>query len=169
MNTLTSSDAVSLALDEKPYFRVVKSIPEDMTPQIEDAVNEFIKRSHMPDGVDNQGFYHQTLEAIATASYLGGNGEFWIGTKNGKLLIYVLGYVGKDIDNRLSYHVSQAWVRKEYCGRPVVKEWWEAIRKRAKTLLCGHLVITSTRNPKAYERFLGHGMKEYAVIMKETF
>lgn len=167
MTTSTSSDARLEQLQETAYFRVVKSIPEGVTRQIENAVNDFIASSHMPNGVDPTGFYFQTLEAIANATYLGGGGEFWIGTKDGELLIYILGHVAKDIDNRLSYHVSQAWVREDHRGRPVVKEWWEAVRERAKSLFCKHLVITSTRNPKAYQRFLGHGMTQYAVMMKE--
>lgn len=164
----TINGNVSVAhFEAKPVFRVVKEIPPSMVPQVEEGVLDFMKTSHFPKGIDPQGFYHQTLEAIAQATYLGGGGEFWLGTIDGQVVIYILGHVGKDMDNRLTYHVSQAWVRKDYRRNPVVKEWWEAIRQRAKNLFCGHLVITSSRNYKAYERFLGHGMHLYATMLKE--
>lgn len=167
MNSQTMSNAIEVSIQDKPHFRVVNAIPEGFTKQIENAVRDFIVSSRTPEGVDHSGFYYQTLEAIASATYLNGGGEFWVGTENGRLLIYIIAHISKDIDQRLTYHVSQAWVHPKYRGNLVVKEWWEAIRERAKNLFCGHLVITSTRNPKAYERFLGNGMKKYAVIMKE--
>lgn len=164
--TLASGTGTIIAFEEKPYFRVVKTIPEGMSPQVEAAVVDFIKTSHMPSGVDARGFYSQTLQAIASATVLGGGGEFWIGTKDGQLQIYILASIGNDFDGRLAYHVSQAWVRKDCRRTPVVKEWWGQIKQRAKDLLCGHLVITSTRNPKAYERWFGDGMKYYASLLK---
>jgi len=155
--------------DDKPYFRVVKTIPEGMRSDIETAVMDFIRTSHVPYGIDIAGFYQQTLAAIANCTYMGGGGDFWIGTKDGKLTTYVLAHVSKDIDHRMSYNVSQAWVRKDYRTKRVVKDWYEQIRQRAKDLFCGHLVITSSRNPEAYKRFLGHGLSDYAVLLKETF
>lgn len=167
--TKTEASGIISILEEHPYFRVVKSIPDGMSKQIEAAVIDFIKTSHLPKGIDVGGFYQQTLSAIANSTYLGGGGDFWLGIKDGKVVTYVMAFIGKDIDHRMSYTVTQAWVRKDYRGNPVVKEWWEQIRQRAKDLFCGHLVITSSRNPMAYKRFLGHGMSEYAVLLKETF
>lgn len=166
---MTSSNAIVMELERKPVFRVVKEIPAGMTKQLEAAVRDFIASSHTPEGIDPDGFYYQTLEAIAQATYLNGGGEFWLGTIDGAPVIYILAHVGKDMDSRLTYHVNQAWVRRDYRANPVVKEWWEAVRQRAKDLMCGHLVITSSRNWKAYERFLGHGLKLYATLLKETF
>jgi len=148
-------------------FRVVKQIPEGMAPQIEIAVKDFMSSSDL-DGVDLQGFYNLTLQSIANSTYMNGGGEFWIGTKNEELLIYILAGITNDIDGRLGYSVSQAWVREDYRGNAIVKEWWEAIRARAKNLFCKHLMITSSRGHKAYERFLGHGMKHYSDQLKEA-
>jgi hypothetical protein len=148
-------------------IHVIKELQPSLTPQVEAAVRDFMRESDL-NGVNEEGFYYQTLESIAAATYLGGGGEFWVATKDGELLIYILASVGKDFDNRLTYHVNQAWVRKDYRGRPIVKAWWEAIRERARSLMCGHLAITSSRGVKAYERFLGHGMKYYASILKES-
>jgi hypothetical protein len=167
--TKTTVSGILAELQEKPFFRVVKAIPDGLSSQIEAAVFDFMKTSHVPKGIDQSGFYQQTLAAIANCTYMGGGGDFWVGVKDGKLTTYVLAHVSKDIDHRMSYNVSQAWVERSYRGRPIVKEWYEQMRQRAKDLFCGHLVITSSRNAKAYKRFLGHGMDDYAILLKETF
>lgn len=164
----TSSDALLIDFVPKPSFGVVERILPIFANQIEGAVKDFIKSSHISEDIDHEGFYYQTLEAIANSTYMRGGGDFWMGVKDNELLIYIIAHVGKDLDNRLAYTVSQAWVRKDYRGNPIVKEWWEAIRQRAKDLFCKHLVIISSRNPEAYERFLGHGMKLYATMLKES-
>jgi hypothetical protein len=169
MNAIETLSTGVAILKEQPFFRVIKNIPEGMTPQIEKAVIDFIKTSHVPDGIDLGGFYQQTLASIANATYMGNGGDFWIGTKDGQILIYTLAFVTKDIDHRMVYTVTQTWVRKDYRGKKIVKEWWEQIRQRAKDLFCGHIVITSSRSAKAYKRFLGHGMADYCVLLKETF
>lgn len=168
MTSTTASREIPITFIQKPTFEVVKSIPEHLTPQIESAVRDFIVSSHSDDGtISVPGFYNQTLQCMANATYLGQGGELWLGTLNGQLLIYILALVNTDIDGRLTYHVSQAWVREDYRGNLIVKDWWEAVRKRAKNLFCSHLVIVSSRGHKAYERFLGHGLKLYAHMLKE--
>lgn len=152
---------------ETPVFGVVKVLPKWATTQLESAVRDFIATSHLPQGIDQPGFYYQTLEAIANTIYLGGTGDFWMATFNGRVVVYGLAYISKDIDQKLCYHINQMWVSKEFRGKPIVKEWWKQIRQRAKDCFCKHLVITSTRSPKAYIRFLGYGMKEYATLLKE--
>lgn len=166
--TLTSASGIISSLETKPYFRVVKTIPDGMSKQIEGAVVDFIKTSHMPKGIDLGGFYQQTLSAIANATYMGGGGDFWIGTEGNELTTYVLAHVTNDYDGRLNYFVSQAWVRKDQRGKQWVKEAWESIRKRAKDCFCKHLSITSTReNDSAYCRFLGGNFSKYASILKD--
>lgn len=151
-----------------PQFEVVKTIPEGMSKQIEEAVVDFIKTSHVPEGVDLRGFYHQTLEAIANASYLNGGGELWLGILDGELVTYILARICKDFDHRMTYQVSQAWVRKDQRGKPWVKEAWNKVRARAKSCFCYHFSVISSRgNDKAYCRFLGKGFRFYASILKE--
>lgn len=165
--TITLSMQPNVTFEETPFFGVVKSISPILVPQIESAVHDFIATSHLPEGIDVSGFYYQTLEAIANSTYLGGAGDFWLATCNGKVVVYGLAHVSKDIDHRLCYSVSQMWVAKEFRGKPIVKVWWEQIRQRAKDCFAKHLVITSSRNPKAYKRFLGNGMREYCTMLKE--
>lgn len=153
---------------DKPDFGLAKSIPSGMAPQIEKAVEDFIRTSHMPSGVDWNGFYHQTVQAIAQAGVLGGPGDLWLGTIDGELVTYLLCHVGNDFDGKLAYTVSQAWVRKDQRGAKWVKEAWEQVRQRAKDCLCKHFVVLSSRgNDKAYCRFLGKGFHPYGSILKE--
>lgn len=153
---------------EKPFFEVVRSLPQGMAGQLEDAVRDFIISSHLPQGVDPDGFYNQTLQAIAGASYLQQGGELWLGVSDGTLWTYILAHVGNDFDGKLAYTVTQAWVRKDQRGQPWVRWAWEKIRRRAKDCLCRHFVILSSRgNDKAYCRFLGKGFHFYASILKE--
>lgn len=155
---------------ESPEFRLFGTIPNGMAPQIENAVRDFMVSSHLPAGVDKEGFYRQTLQAIASASYLSQGGELWLGVSRGTLWTYILAHVSNDFDGQLAYTVSQAWVRKDQRGKKWVKEAWEQVRQRAKDCLCKHFVILSSRgNDKAYCRFLGKGFHFYASILKEEF
>lgn len=162
------SPHLTLVEASRPYFALSKVIPTGMVPQIENAVRDFMVSSHLPDGIDKEGFFRQTLQAIAAASYLNQGGELWLGISNGILLTYILAHVGNDYDGRLAYTVSQAWVRKDHRGQPWVKEAWEMVRHRAKDCLCKHFVVLSSRGKtKAYCRFLGKGFHPYAEILKE--
>ncbi len=155
---------------DRPEFDLFKTIPEGAAPQIENAVRDFMVSSHLPGGVDKEGFFRQTLQAIAAASYLNQGGDLWLGFMGGRLVIYLLAHIGNDYDGRLSYTVTQAWVRKDQRGQKWVKEAWEKVRSRAKGCLCKHFAILSSRGKtKAYCRFLGKGFHYYAEILKEEF
>lgn len=153
--------------DETPYFRIVKSIPDGLSPQIEEAVKDFIQASHVPDGVDLIGFYYQTLQAIANMMVMNSPGDLWLGTVDGKLVTYILAHVNNDYDGRLNYLVTQAWVRKDQRGQKWVKKAWEKVGQRAKDCFCKHFSIISSRGKTdAYCRFLGKGFHPYAEILK---
>jgi hypothetical protein len=149
-------------------FGIVKSIPEGMANDIELAVVDFMRSSHVPAGVDLRGFYNQTLQAIANSSVLGGTGTLWLGVMDGKLVTYLLTQVSNDYDGRLAYTVTQAWVRDDQRGQPWVKWAWSKVRQHAKDCFCKHFVVLSSRgHTKAYCRFLGKGFRPYAEILKE--
>lgn len=164
--TITTSET-TYDFKTEPFFGVVKAIPQWATKQIEAAVKDFIETSHLPASIDKAGLYYKTLESIASCTYMNGSGDFWLATYNGSVVVYGLAFVSNDIDGKLVYHIPHMWVSKEFRGNPIVKKWWEQIRQRAKDLFCKHLVITSTRSARAYERFLGNGMKQYATLLKE--
>lgn len=139
---------------------------------IERAVKSFIEDSHIQEGkVDELGMFNQTIESIASATIFSPNNDsrqFWIITgDNQEVLAYYLAHVSKDIDNKLCYWITQAWAHPSIRGTKMIKEGWGQIRDEAKRLLCKHIVIPSSRNPKAYCRFLGKGWHQYATLLKE--
>lgn len=165
---LSSGNGVAEFAETAPSFEVVKEIPSEFSKQIEEGVKDFIKSSHIGFGVDAEGFYHQTLEAIANATYLHTGGEFWLGVQDNQVVTYILASFNKNIDGKLCYWVSQAWVRKDQRGKPWVKWAWEKLRQRAKDCFCKHVVVISSReNDDVYCRFLGEGFHKYATILKE--
>lgn len=162
------SPHLKLVEPDKPYFGLAKAIPDGMAPQIENAVRDFMVSSHLPEGIDKEGFFKQTLQAIAAASYLSQGGELWLGVSRGTLWTYILAHVGNDFDGHLAYTVTQAWVKKDQRGKKWVKDAWEEVRARAKNCFCKHFVVLSSRGKtKAYCRFLGKGFHPYAEILKQ--
>lgn len=166
MSTATLSVTEAKWVD-KPRFSIVKDLPPWLAPQLETAVRDFMDSSNVASGVNKAGFYNQTLESIANATVLGAGGEFWIGQQDHELLIYLIAHVMREVDGRLCYWISQCWVRKDHRGQPIVKEWWQTIRARAKQLMCSHIVVVSSRGTDAYCRFLGPGWHHYADLLKE--
>lgn len=146
-----------------PVFECCTAIPEAYSSQIRSAVLDFCDSSKMAEGIDKQGFVHQTFKSMIEACR--GNGEFWILTEGNEFLGYLLASIVNDVDGRLTYWVSQAWVRKDYRNTFHVKQCWERIRRRAKECLCSHVVIVAGRNQKAYKRLFN--LKDYAVLLKE--
>lgn len=147
-------------------LRIVKFIPHTLVRKLEAAVEDFITDS----GVEGDpiGVFNQTIESIASATFMRGTNDFWMADDGENILGYLLAGVVKDIDNQFCYWVHQAWVAPEMRGTPDVKRWWASVREVAKAKFCRHLVIVSSRNPQAYSRFLGHDLKEYAVLMMEN-
>ena len=143
-------------------------IPKLKFREIEKAVEALAGEIDV--GGDRIGFINQTLETIASSTFLKGTGDFWLAyDDDGNLGGYLLGSVSKDIDNKLTYWVSQAWISKEMRMKPDVKEWMSRIRQRAKDCLCKHLVFVSSRNPMAFMRWLGTNARIYSVLIKEDF
>lgn len=151
----------------KPEFKLTKEIPKSLNAgAIERAVSQFVVACDM--NVDATGFYNQTLQKIVAATYMGQPGQdFWLAHAYGEVAGYALGSVSVDIDSRLTYWVPQTWVDPAWRGDAIVKESWQAIRKRARELMCAHLMITSCRNPRAECRWLGEGMEIYATLLKQ--
>jgi len=169
-SVLCDSPYLKLVEGKPLTFWLAREIPEGLSPQIQDAVRDFMVSSHLPQGVNLEGFYQQTLQSIAAASYLNQGGDLWLGTIDNQLVIYLLANISNIFDNRLAYMVSQAWVRKDQRGQRWVKEVWEEVRQRAKNCLCAHFGVYSSRGKtKAYCRFLGKGFHPYAEILKEEF
>lgn len=165
--TTGESNIIGVVEPQKPFFGLCTAIPEGMSSEIEAAVRDFIATSHSSEGVDPEGFYNQTLQAIANATVLGNGGDFWLGIDGKGVYGYALCRIVQDIDNRLTYWCSQSWMRKDIRGHDWYRYGMEKIKERAKACFCAHLVIVSSRNAKAYLRFLGKNWHPYATLLKE--
>lgn len=166
--TIEATSEWHFVSEEVPVFELAKEIPRGMNQQFSDAVQDFIKSSGLPEGIDKNGFYYQTLQAIANSVILGQGRELWLGINGSELYTYILASIAPDFDGRLAYTVHQAWVRKDQRGKPWVKESWQKVRRRAKDTLCSHFVVHSTKErTNVYCRFLGKGFRKIAEILKE--
>lgn len=151
-------------------FKKITKLPDGLTYKaIEFAVREFVKDSHTKEsGADPDGLYQQTLEIIANAIIYGSEArQFWIAHLDGEVFAYVIASVSKDVDNKQTYWITQAWVNKKARGHKIVKTWYQMLREEAIRLGCKHIVVPSSRGVKAYLRFLGKGWKLYLSLLKE--
>lgn len=149
-----------------PQFQRIREFPPLNPGAIERAVENFVAACDM--NVDPIGFRNQTLQRIAAATYLQQPGnDFWLAVHLGEVAGYALASVSVEIDLRLTYWVAQSWVDPKWRGNSVVKQSWQAIRQRARDLMCAHLVIVSCRNPAAECRWLGEGMEIYSTLLKQ--
>lgn len=169
MNTTAALQTIDVELKPTyPSLRIYKYIPPEISRQLEKAVEDFMVTSNMPSGLNAESFYYRTLQSIANATYLGGGGEFWLAISNGELWGYSLCFVSPDFDGKLSYMMSQSWIRKDQRRQPWVKWAISQIRQRAKDCFCSHFATISTRrNDAAYCRWLGKGFHKYSTILKE--
>ncbi len=165
---ITLSPEAGVSFSENPLrFEIMRELPLRFCAQIQNGIRDFMVASEMPIGVDPMGFFQQTIQAIANATALKGGGEFWLMSEGDRVLGYVLASVVRDIDNSLTYWISQAWVSPLMRGDIAIKMAWQRVRDRAKTCFCKHIVVVSSRGTEAYCRWLGSGYHEYARLLKE--
>jgi hypothetical protein len=131
---------------------------------IESAIEKFIEETNLD--VDKTGFFNQTLEKFAKGLLFSDPTiDIWLSDKDGEIDGYVVVHLAKDIDNSLCYWISQAWASKDMRANGFTKECWVRLKKRANELQCKHVVLVSSRNNDAFNRFLGGKFKEYATIL----
>jgi len=150
-------------------FKKIKSIPEYLRKgAIEDAVKTFMIDSRVKD-VNFEGMYNQSLKAIAQSIMFDSydKQQFWMADDGKEVMIYVLAHICVDIDDRLTYTISQAWVHPSLRGNPIVKECWKKLQDEAERNMCKHILIPASRNVKPYLRFLGKGFHEYVTLIKK--
>lgn len=137
---------------------------------IEFAVMNFVRDSHTEEsGADPLGLYNQTLENIAACTLFrhDDSRNFWAAEVSGEIMAYALTHTSKDVDNKLCYWATQAWVHPRLRNTPIVKEMWQTLRNDAFNSMAAHIIIPSSRGVRGYCRFLGTGWKPYITLLKE--
>jgi hypothetical protein len=149
-------------------LRKVKEIPATLSPKaIERAVTSFIDQSHA-ENVDRDGYFNQIIENIAAVVVFQTPGRyFWIAEADGEVIAWALTHISKDVDNKLCYWQTDAWVDPKWRRKPEVKQWNKFLEEDAKANFCKHILIPSSRGEKAYCRFLGEGWHPYVVLLKK--
>ncbi len=146
-------------------------LPKSLNPgAVDRALESFVRDSHvLTEGVDGAGVLQQLRDNVAASILFKNSPEsfIWAAEENGEVAAWAMTHTSKGIDNRSCYWMTNAWVAKQHRRQPYVKEWFKALKDDAKALGCAHILIPSSRNSKAYCRFLGGGFHEYLTILKE--
>ena len=151
-------------------FQKVSEIPKHIEAKaIDEALETFVSEERMTRGVDLRGYLQGLRDSVASILIFKNSPEsfFWIAESDGKVVAWAMTQVKKGVDNQLCYWMLDAWVEKSFRGSGFPKEWLVQLRADAKRYGCRHILIPSTRNAKAYCRFLGGGFHEYITILKE--
>ncbi len=140
---------------------------QEMESVVKDFCQESDKEYHSCN--DLNGLFQQTMENIGNVVINRPTNQFiWIDADiNGKILAYVLTHISKDIDNKLCYYMTQAWLHPSLRNTGYSKQAIELLRQHAKQKWCKHIVVVSSRNTKAYLRFLGKQWHVYTTLLKE--
>jgi len=152
-----------------PVLQLVKDFPSSVkTQDIQNAIYSFVEEV-ADEGVDKRGMQNQLVKSITAATVMKMPGkEFWLAEVNGKVAGFAIASIVQDIDDRLTYWVSVGWASPEHRNGKGLKLGWQNIEKRAKQLMCSHLINVTNRNPEAYMRVLGPGWSQYATILRKN-
>lgn len=149
-------------------LRKVNEIPATLNPKaIERAITAFIEQSNSGN-VDKDGYYNQLVENIAAVVLFKTPGRyFWLAEEDGEVAAWALTHISKDVDNKLCYWQTDAWIHPKWRGKKLAKHWNLALEEDARANFCRHILIPSSRGDKAYCRFLGEGWHTYVVLLKK--
>ncbi len=155
-----------------PPWKLIRSLPQHLNNgAVDRAVQSFVEDTEKyGQGINKIGLFNSTMQAVANACVLrhdGTGGDFWASIgDDGEIYAYALGKIVIDIDNRLTYWVTQGWIHPSI-RHGNLKRGWGEIEKYARANLCHHLVNITDRNPRAYLRFLGPEWHTYSTILKK--
>jgi IS1 family transposase len=152
-------------------LRKINEIPKSLNSgAIDRSIDAFLKDSHVTDvPINAAGLKQQLTDTIASVVVFKNNPTvyYWVAEYEGEIVAWVLTHATKDVDNSMCYWMTDTWVAPQLRRNPIVKTWYQLLREDAKHLGCKHILIPSSRNTKAYLRFLGKGWHEYLTILKE--
>ncbi len=152
-------------------LRKLNELPSTLnTGAIDRALEAFVTDSREIIGrVDPRGALQQLRDSVAAAIIFKNtpSSYFWVAEdEGGEVAAWAMTQCRTDIDGTLCYWMTNAWVAKQHRFKPYVKTWFQSMREDAVRFGCKHILIPSSRNSRAYCRFLGGGFHEYLTILK---
>jgi GNAT superfamily N-acetyltransferase len=151
-------------------YKKITTLPnKEVIKSIESCVRRFVTESN-PDNTpcDEQGYYDQTLKSIAETILCGSeHHQFWLAEYDNEVLAYSICHVSLDVDNTYCYWITQTFVNPKVRRNKIIKIWRQQLYDEAKKLGCKHIIIPSSRNDKAYCRWLGEGWHRYVTLLKK--
>lgn len=145
-------------------FNIVRGELPVSALEVEQAVRKFSLETELKG--DRAGFIAQTLQSIHAAVFQH-SGDFWALMDDGELVGYAMGRVVCDVDNKLTYWLSQAWLDPSLRNTGIAKKCFKLLEKQALSYFCRHIVVVSSRKSRPYCRFLGQGWHEYVSLLKK--
>lgn len=138
--------------------------PYHLVDDFRQAIRTMYYESHVDLYMSEKGYVDHTWEQIMAAA--SGNGELWIAFQDGKVVGFLLAGYSKEVDNEPTFIIRQGWVDPMLRRTPRVKEMLGGILYNAKSNFAKHVLIVSSRNPRAYIRWLGSGWSQTSTILK---
>lgn len=140
---------------------------ETTRDELEYHVRLFAEESNQYDiPMDEDGFYDQTILGIVRRGLANEGGDLWLGIDNGSVTAFALTHTSVDVDNKLCFWITCAYVAKHYRGTQYFSDCYGVLEAEAKRLGAAHVVIPSSRNNAAYLRKLP-GFHPYVMLLKK--
>lgn len=138
--------------------------PIHLVDNLRETVRQMYHQSHVDLYMSEKGYVDHTWEEMLGA--VSGQGELWIALQDGKVVGFLLGGYNKEVENEPTYVIKQAWVDPLLRRTSRVKEMLAQVLMNAKSNFCKHVLIVSSRNTRAYLRWLGKGWMPVSTILK---
>ena len=135
--------------------------------EIEHAVSCFVAESNQYDvPMDEDGFYNQTLAAVAARGLRGLGGDLWLALDDGAVAAFALSHTTTDVDNSPCFWITCAYVAPKYRTTALFAESYAVLEAAARAAGSSHIILPSSRSSRAYERKL-LGYHPYVVLLKK--
>lgn len=152
--------------ENKLVFRLWKGpMPVMLMDSLERCIRKMFMEGHIADFSSEDKFFKSTWDLVVAASLTGTN-ELWMAIDGHTVRGYGLCYGNKQIDGEPTFVIQQAWADPVYRRTPEVKRWLKVVLDNAKCNFFRHVLIISSRNQRAYLRWLGNGWTSHTSIIK---
>lgn len=152
-------------------FQVVTGISHTLKPgAIERAIAHFVDDTKRSVVTDQDGRFNQLITFVydCLVRKTHPDAQIWIKEdEDGEVGAFAFTNFAVDVDNKLSFWLAVAWVRKAHRFSLKPKLWFWQMQEFGRVAGAKHLLIPSVRGSKGYLRYIGKDKwHEYEVILK---